>query len=159
MNKKELFLVCICCFFTSVSSMAAPPPGYVAQQKEEAQLIIKGVVIAHEVVEILKCTETAPESLCSSNTLHVSEVDGQVGFVTIEIKQVMRANSNLMHLNIGDHIKMRYHILPAYTPSHSLNSRSLLDLTSNDLAIFYLNHNDEKGYYESVAQGSVMIEK
>lgn len=159
MNKKELFLVCIGCFFTSVSSMAEPPPRYIAQQKEEAPLIIKGVVVGHEIIEKIKCTETAPESLCTANALHVSEVDGQVGFITIDIKQVMRANSNLKYLKIGNHIKMKYDISPAFTIGRSRNSRLILGLTSNDLATFYLNHNEEKGYFESVTQDSVMIEK
>ncbi len=151
--KKQIFIsgLIIGLFFCSIS-IALPPPKYVKAQKEQAQLIVTGTIIARKIIKKIKCTdvEIGSKNWCSSRFS-----DGQIGFATIKIKQVVRNRSNLLTLNAGDTVRLRYSIAPASMPKTWLNSQGLLTLTLNDLVKFWLDFNEKENYFESVAYGSI----
>ena len=124
------------------SGFALPPPGYVENKKEEAQLVVVGVITANEKTEII------------GN-------DGQRGYLICEIQKVIK--SIAPPPNIGEKIKIKYSIPPASVVGVWSDTlpRSILRLTSNDLVKFYLNNDDsdENSFLPAASIGSVELPK
>ncbi len=152
-----IFLIC----YSNGNAVALPPPEYVENQKEKASLIIDGVIVSRQILETIGCDEYGSKYWCESNPFdgYFSDqplgVDGQVGFLTIEIKKVITNKTNLTQLSSGDTIKMKYSIAPASVVGTWLNSRGLLRLSKDDLARFWLECDKDGEYFVSVAYGAV----
>jgi hypothetical protein len=80
-SKRISTLVLMSILLLNFRSFALPPPGYVEQQKEDAQLIINGVIVGHEVCNVIALGKARcllqGESPCRVRANHspVSSVD------------------------------------------------------------------------------------